>query len=217
MILSPTARFCAAITACLALVSLVMKFAVAVGTTGGAPFEALWSLARYFTILTNAMAALVFGYMWLTGRRIGDRLAAGLVVWIMAVGLIYRLLLAALWEPRGLEYLADLGVHTVVPLAVLAWWLAFAGTARLWWLDPVIWLAWPLAYLAYALVRAEWDGIYPYPFLDPGRLSSTQLVWNVSRLMEGFVIAGYVLLGFARMRLRWALRRQASSPSSSSR
>ncbi|MDF0600818.1 Pr6Pr family membrane protein [Psychromarinibacter sp. C21-152] len=220
MLLAPPARFCAAATAVLAFLALAMKYAVAVSETGGTLPDIVWSLARYFTILTNALVLAVFGYMALTGRRIGDRLAAGLVVWIMAVGLVYRLLLAELWEPRGLEYLADLGVHTVVPLAVLGWWLAFAGTARLWWLDPVIWLAWPLAYLAYALARAGVDGIYPYPFLDPGRLSSTQLVWNVARLMEGFAAAGYVLLGLARLRLRllWrAKRAQASRPGSSSR
>ena len=157
---------------------------------------------RFFTILTNALVVGVFGYMALRGRRVGDRLAAGLVLWIGAVGLVYHMLLARMWDPQGLARWADQGLHTVVPLTVLAWWLAFAGRDRLHWADPLLWLLWPAGYLAYALVRGASDGIFPYPFLDPQYLSYAQLTWNVARLMEGFLVGGYILFGLTRLKRR---------------
>ncbi len=190
-------RLLAAVTALLAFGALAVKVAVAAQGSGPGAAAVLWELARYFTILTNAAVALAFGWMTVTGLRIGGRLAAGLVLWIGATGLLYRLLLAELWEPRGLEWIGDQGVHTAVPLAVFLWWLVYGGTRRLTWVDPLAWLLWPAAYLAYALLRGAVDGVYPYPFLDPARLSWVQLTWNVSRLIEGFAAAGYVLLALA--------------------
>lgn len=202
MTLSRPARFLAALTAFLALGSLGVKYAVALrgSAAGTAPATIIWEMARYFTILTNVWVALLFGFMGAAGRRIGDRLAAGLVLWIGATGLVYRLLLAELWEPRGLQWIGDQGVHTAVPLAVFAWWLVWGGTRRLSWADPLIWLLWPVVYLAYALLRGAADGVYPYPFLDPARLHWTQLTWNVARLMEGFLAVGYVLFALAQLK-----------------
>jgi hypothetical protein len=46
------------------------------------------------------------------------------------------------------------------------WWLIAGadGTAR--WRDISWWMIYPLAYLAYALLRAPFAGEVPYPFLD---------------------------------------------------
>ncbi|WP_172300269.1 Pr6Pr family membrane protein [Pseudoruegeria sp. HB172150] len=207
MLLAFPARLLAALTACTALVALVLKFVVTLRITGGSAPEAAWYLARYFTILSNAIVILAFGWMTVTGRRMHDSLVAGLVLWIGAAGLVYRLLLADLWEPLGLNWYADQAVHGIVPLLVFVWWLAFGRTDRLGWVDPLLWMIWPVLYLAYALLRGAADGIYPYPFLDPGRLTWPQLTWNVSRLMEGFLIAGYALLALSHLRIRRRLRR----------
>ncbi|WP_425051279.1 Pr6Pr family membrane protein [Psychromarinibacter sp. S121] len=199
MLLSAPARTCAAIVAALAVLSLCLKFGITQMETGDRIAGVLWAQARYFTILTNGLVAILFMAMVMAGRQVSDRLIAGLVLWIASVGLIYRLLLAELWEPQGLQRIADQGVHAVVPMSVFLWWVIFARKNDIGWLDPLRWLLWPLAYLAYALVRGALDGVYPYPFLDPGRLAPPQLVWNCARLMEGFVGAGYLLFGATRL------------------
>ncbi|NJK89340.1 MAG: Pr6Pr family membrane protein, partial [Myxococcales bacterium] len=43
------------------------------------------------------------------------------------------------------------------------------------------WLTYPLAYCAYALLRAEVDGIYPYPFLDVAAEGMLSVSFNVAR------------------------------------
>jgi hypothetical protein len=200
--LTVPARLCACLVALCAALSLAAQFRVASDALGGSAVQVVWHLARYFTLLTNALVALLFGWTALRGRPASGRLLAGLVLYIGAVGGIYHLLLAPLWEPQGLVWLADLGMHTVVPLAVAGWWLCFGAAARLEWPDPLIWLAWPAVYLAYALARGAADGVYPYPFIDLHRLSTVQLTWNVARIAEGFVAAGYLLVLLSRLRGR---------------
>lgn len=192
MQLSPLARSLAGLTAGVALISLGLRFAVQLRGVDGL-LAGLWFTVRYFTILTNAMVVVTFADMAFRGRRAHDSWLAALVLWIGAVGLVYHALLATLWEPRGINYLADIGLHTAVPLLVFGWWLAFAGRDRLTWVDPLLWMGWPVLYLGYTLVRSAMDGIYPYPFLDPARVPPQQLVWNVARLMEGFLAGGYLL------------------------
>ena len=73
-------------------------------------------MAGYFTILTNALVAahmLLVALHW----RISAARAAGLLLSIVMVGLVYHTLLARLWQPDGLLAWADLGLHTGVPLA----------------------------------------------------------------------------------------------------
>lgn len=202
MRLSPLARFAALVTAVLALVSLTLRFLVILDQTGGLG-PALWHMLRYFTILTNAMVILVFGAMAATGRSAADWLLAGLVLWIGAVAVIYQWLLSPLWEPQGINYLADRGLHFAVPIAVLLWWVAFASRARLTFLHPLFWLGWPVLYLIYVLIRSAWDGEYPYPFLDPARVAPQQLIWNVSRMLEAFLIGGYAIFGLSHLLARF--------------
>ena len=57
-------------------------------------------------------------------------------------------------------------LHYVTPILFVLWWLTAAtdGTTR--WRDVAWWMIYPLAYLAYALLRAPVAGEVPYPFLD---------------------------------------------------
>ncbi len=196
--LSPFARLCAMTTALLAAGSLTLQVLVVLPETNGSVPATLWVMGRFFTHLTVTLVAIVFGCTAIRGKHSCDRLTAGLVLWIAAVALIYHGVLSTLWDPQGLRYYADQGLHSVVPAAVVLWWLLFAERDKLSWLDPLLWMIWPVAYLIYAVIRGAADGIYPYPFLDPGRVSALQLIWNVSRLMEGFLFGGYILLGLAQ-------------------
>lgn len=199
MPVSPFARFCALLIALAAMVSIGMRFVVIYDEIGRV-FGAIWHLARYFTLLTNALAVVIFADIALSGRMGNERWLTGLVLWVGAAGLAYHWLLSRLWMPEGLTYWADQGLHSVVPAAVFLWWLVFAGRRRLEILDPFWWLAWPVGYLVYALIRSAFDGIYAYPFLDPGKVAPSQLIWTLSRLLEGFAVGGYLLLWLSRIK-----------------
>ena len=127
-------------------------------------FEHLWRQARYFTYLTTLMIAYSFARFGRTGRARPDW-AAALAMWAAIIGVVYHALLAR--DLRGLEWWADHGLHTVLPIAVVLWWIRFAPKTSLKRGHSAQWLIWPALYSSYALIRGEVDGRHPYFFLDP--------------------------------------------------
>jgi len=179
-------RLAALAVATLALAALRAQFD-AMGPDAGSASVRLWAMAGYFTILTNALVAahmLLVALHW----RISAARAAGLLLSIVMVGLVYHTLLARLWQPDGLLAWADLGLHTGVPLAYALWWAVLAPKdvqpGDLKW-----WLVWPLGYGAYALIRGALTGFWPYPFLNADALGWPRVAVHL------VLLAGVIALG----------------------
>jgi len=190
-------RNLAALVALAALAGLVLQFIVSGANPALAdPLARLWVLARFFTILTNALVLLSFGLLAL-GRAPSDAWMAGVVLSIAMVGIVFHLLLAPEVPLTGLTFWADLWLHTLTPLLAALWWLGWGGRA-LSLTDVPKWLIWPAGYCLYALLRGQTDGIYPYFFIDVGQFGWTRVALNIAGLCLGFALAGLVLLGIAR-------------------
>jgi hypothetical protein len=191
------ARLAAIAVFLIAGLSLRAQVDVALALPGaGSAGAVVWALAGYFTILTNLavaghMAAVALGW------RIEASRAAGLVLSILMVGIVYHLLLARLWSPQGMAWWADQGLHTGTPVAMLLWWVAFAPK-RVGWRDLPMWLIWPLTYCAYALVRGAATGGWPYPFLDAGVLGWPAVAVNIVAMLAGFAALGAGIVLAAR-------------------
>ncbi len=186
-------RLLALVLGALALAALRTQFDVMPPADLGAK---LWRLAGFFTILTNVLVA---GHMLAIaqGWRISASRAAGLVVSIVMVGLVYHAVLARLWSPQGPAWWADQGLHTAVPLATALWWLAFAPKDVVW-RDLPVWLIWPLAYCVYAVTRGLATGFWPYPFLDIDTLGPGLVAVNIAALVLAFAALGAGLVLLAR-------------------
>jgi len=169
----------------------VLPYAVGAQTV----LQRLWIMAGYFTVLTNGLVAIhllavTFGWQMPASR------IAGLVVSICMVAIVYHLVLAQLWNPVGLAWWADQGLHTAVPVATLVWWLAFASkdvTRQ----DLSKWLIWPLLYCLYAVTRGLLTGFWPYPFLDMDQLGVVRVGVNIVGLMMAFAAMGVAIFAMA--------------------
>jgi hypothetical protein len=159
----------------------------------------LWILARFFTVLTNLLLALI-----ITGVAVGGRVSAfilgGITLAILLVGVVYTTLLAGLHELRGPVLLADVLLHKVSPVLMALWWLLFAPRAKLRWSAPFWWTVYPIAYFAYAVARGQIDHRYPYPFMDVGKLGWLQTFLNAGGIAMAFIIAGFALVWIDRWR-----------------
>ena len=155
----------------------------------------LWVVARFFTILTNLFVAIAMTAVAID-RPVSPQILGGLTLAIILVGVVYATLLKGLVHLSGPGQIADTLLHTVSPIAMSLWWLLFAPRARLKGTGPLWWAAYPLAYFAYALLRGHFDGRYPYPFMDVGKLGWLQTAINAGGIALGFVIAGYALVWF---------------------
>ena len=158
----------------------------------------LWLMAGFFTILTNGLIALHL-FAVAKGWRMPASRAAGLLLSIVVVALIYHSLLAQLWNPQGLGWWADQGLHTAVPLGYIGWWLAFAPKAvsrR----DVPFWLIWPACYGGYAMVRGALTGFWPYPFLNADALGWPAVAVNLGLLLLTFAALSIAVLVIAKWR-----------------
>ena len=153
----------------------------------------LWVLARFFTVLTNLLVALVMTWLAI-GRRTSPELVAGATLSIILVGAVYYGLLQGLHHLTGAAQLANLLLHRASPICMSLWWLIFAPRNRLKWNAPWLWVAYPVVYFVYVVGRGQVDGRYPYPFIDVGHLGWVQVGLNAGGIALAFVIAGFLLV-----------------------
>lgn len=184
----------AALVAIVCWAGLLIQFSTIYGNQHHL-LASLWVLARFFTILANLVVALVMTSV-ATGRRTSAELLGGLTLSIILVGLVYLWLLQGLQHLTGPAHVADILLHKVSPVLMSIWWLLFAPRARLKWSAPTRWLFCLLIYFAYILVRARFDGRYPYPFLDVGRIGWLQTALNAGGIAFAFIVAGMALVWF---------------------
>jgi len=193
-------RRLAALTAAAAWASLFLQLWLVIANNGLA--QGIWLFVGYFTILTNILVAVMA-----TGLSIGGegKLLTGasarmaVTAAILMVGIAYWLLLAAHWQPQGLQLLADIGLHTAVPLLALAMWVA-ARDSALEWRKALLAAVWPATYALYAIVRGQVDGWYAYWFLNPNQQSLGQMALSIAGLSALVVGIAMALIAIDRLK-----------------
>ena len=182
----------------LAIVGLAALRAQFDALTGGAlAVDRIWAMAGYFTILTNVL--LVVHLLAITkGWQISASRAAGLMVAIATVGILYHALLASQFPTEGLGWWADLGLHTVMPLGFAAWWLGFAPK-DVRWRDVPQWLIWPAIYAGYAVIRGQQTGVWAYPFLNADALGWAHMARNMAALLLALGLLSLAIAALARI------------------
>ncbi|WP_284323579.1 Pr6Pr family membrane protein [Cypionkella aquatica] len=189
------ARMFAFVLAIIGLAALRAQFDALIGVALAT--DRIWAMAGYFTILTNAL--LVTHLLAITkGWQISSARAAGLLVSIGAVGIIYHALLASQFPTEGLSWWADLGLHTAMPLGFALWWLVFAPKA-VQWRDLPQWLIWPALYGGYALIRGAQTGFWPYAFLNADALGWAHVGRNLAALVLALTLLCLAVAAAARI------------------
>ena len=166
----------------------------------------LVSYFSFFTILTNTLAACVLtcaaGTRTSKGRTffLQPWVSSGIAVSIIVVGAAYSLLLRQLWQPEGLQWLANEILHDVMPvLFALYWWFCVPkGGLRVSHIG--VWMLYPVLYFAYILLRGHLLGVYPYPFIDVEKLGYGQAFINAGEILAGFVAVALAVVAVDRYR-----------------
>ena len=150
----------------------------------------LWIVFAYFTITTNLLVAAVFTAIAMakTSLRKGW-VVGGTVLSIVLVGVVYGLLLHGTAELSGGSAIANVLLHMVTPVLVLAYWIFLAPKGTLDYMHAMLWAIYPLAYVTYALLRARSTGQYAYPFLNAPLFGWGQVVINTLVIALGFIMA----------------------------
>ena len=180
---------------------------------GGTVFDGAIAYFGYFTVLSNLFVAFAATLPLVAGgTRPGRFFARPMVLGcattcIVMVGIGYHLLLRNVWNPQGLQLLADNLLHYAVPISTLVYWLVFTPRTRFSAFASLVWCIYPFGYLVYVFARGELLGAYPYHFIDVASIGYPQALLNSLGLFVAFLVVGAAVRAVPMLRNR--LRRTA--------
>ena len=124
----------------------------------------------YFTIQSNLIA--VVALLWAAATWRGPRSSTvdffrGAATTYMTVTFVVFALLLADADVDTAIVWVDRVLHRVIPIVLVADWLLDPPNVRTDRRRALWWVAYPMAWVLYVMVRGAIVGKYPYPFLDP--------------------------------------------------
>jgi hypothetical protein len=196
------ARSIASILAVICWGALLLQLWLTLSTghaIGQSTIRTLTNYFSFFTILNNLFVAIMFTWTALTPHGPPPGLRTAIAVYIAVVGIGYSLLLRHIWDPQGLQKLADILLHDVIPLAYVLFWIVFfRKRTTLPWRSAFVWLIWPLIYLIYSMVRGSIVGWYPYHFLDPAAFGYPRVLSTIAGFIMAFLALGLAAVSLTR-------------------
>ena len=173
--------------------------------TGHPEHSVSWRLIDYLSYFTNTTAILATAVAILALARPASSLAqAGAItataVYILVVAVTYQWLLRS--ETHGLHTVANVALHQVMPVLVIALWL-LTPKAGLSFRQPLAWLVYPAVYMAWILARGAVIHRYPYFFADVDKLGYPRTLLNGAVFLAVFYLLGLSAVAAGRLpRLR---------------
>jgi hypothetical protein len=185
-----------AVAAAIALTGVAMLFVI----EHGGPGEFVM-----FTTQSNTLVGCCFlwgalAHYWRTPPVL---VRGAVTLYIMITFLVFHLVLAnpSSGFSDGSVHVGstqNILLHTVTPLLALADWLLIRAERPRWrW--AALWLAYPLAYLAFVLVRGVLVHRYPYPFLDVASIGYGGVAEVSVVLLIVFWLLGLGVVGAGRL------------------
>ena len=189
--------------------ALALQFVITTRQTvanGGGLAYGIGLYFSFFTILTNTLAALTLPLPAVAPHSVAGRFFARPVTTGVSAPSRWSgwstSRCSHAWEPQGPQLVADVALHSASPVLFVAYWWFAVDKRDLSWRDVPWYLAYPLVYLGYALVRGALVGHYPYHFIDAGLLSYSQVAVNAVGLTLVFVIVASPFTWLGRLQAR---------------
>ncbi|MFD5415766.1 Pr6Pr family membrane protein [Streptomyces nojiriensis] len=205
------------------LVPVVFRGLIAAAAVAGVAIDCAYGsvpvVLSYFTIWTNILVAVVLGLSAARARRrrpdVAPLYRGGVLLFILVTGLVFHLVLANPSSPfnvvaeldrlTGARAAANQLLHTVTPAGALLDFLLLTAPRTLRPRHAALWLAYPLAYVTFALLRGALlaPGTarrYTYPFIDAARYGYAHVTLNALVLGAAFYALGLALVTSDRFR-----------------
>jgi len=185
---------------CIAWFAVLSQFIIMIQNRQSDIMETVVRFFSFFTILTNTLVALFFTASVLTTKKFLPKLLkkdgtiTAITAFILIVGLVYQLVLRSIWEPKGLQYIVDELLHTIIPLYMLGYWYFNVNKRDINPKAVFIWLLYPLIYVVFIMVRGSFANYYPYPFLNVSEIGFKKAISNTAVILTLSLILLITLL-----------------------
>ncbi|MFI7140597.1 Pr6Pr family membrane protein [Streptomyces massasporeus] len=197
------------------LIALAAVAGVTVELLLGDPSRVLSSFAIQSNMLLALVMALSARRAWTASRPLPGALLGATLLYVVIATLVHHLLLANTTSPfsltgeattpTGRQALSDAVLNTVTPIAAALDWLLLTSPGRMRLRQASTWLLYPMAYLAFCLIRGELllpgtPDRYLYPFLDVGQDGFKRVLGNALLLGLSFYALAVLLVGLDHAR-----------------
>lgn len=164
--------------------ALVFQFYLHIKSGTNTGSELLIRFFSYFTIDSNLLVGVCAAAIFLIPRTAfgsffkRPSVITAITVYITVVALVYNSVLRSLSVVSGWSAVLNELMHVIVPILFLVYWIYFVPKQSLKWQNIWAWLAFPLVYICFVLVRGSYANFYPYPFLNITKLGLQQVMVN---------------------------------------
>ncbi len=187
----------------LALAALVAQLMQSIGAQ-----RSTFDFFSYFTIQSNIIAVGVL--LWVATKGTSnpkllsrDLLRGAPVLYLSITGIVFALFLADI--PLVTVPFANTVLHKLMPVVMVGDWLLNPPEKTLSFRLAVLWIVYPLAWLAYTMLRGALVGWYPYPFLNPAVAGGYGAVlFYILLILIGALLTVWIIVWMGRMARRYS-------------
>ncbi|PWD51323.1 hypothetical protein C8046_12285 [Serinibacter arcticus] len=196
------------LAAAASLAGVVTQLVIAIRTDFG-----LVNFFSYFTTLSNLFGSvvLVVGAVQLLRKRPGgpgwEAVRGASVVYLAFVGIVFNTLLVGA-DLGGLLPWVNVVHHMLLPLIVVLDWILLPPRTPVSLRTAMLWVAVPVVYTIYSVLRGAATGFYCYPFFNPGAVGGYGgVAAYCAGLLVAFVLLAVLVRGVGNARRRQVERR----------
>lgn len=150
----------------------------------------------YFTIQSNLIGIAALLWAATAGGKPNPRLDSfrgAATTYLTITFVVFALLLADTDVDTAVVWV-DRVLHRVIPVVMVIDWLIDPPSSPITWRRALWWLAYPLAWVTYILIRGALTDRYPYPFLDPVNGGyATVAIYCVAILVGALLAIGAIM------------------------
>lgn len=160
----------------------------------------------YFTIQSSVigMAALVTAAAsWRRGGGASiDMLRGAATVYLTVTLVVFSPLLPGTAVDLSISWVGIV-LHGIFPVAVIIDWIVLPPLTQIRFRDSILWLAYPVLWVGFTMLRGPVAGWYPYPLLDPANGGYGAVAGSLAAMLSlGIVLCAVVAALSRRGRLR---------------
>lgn len=163
-------------------------------------FFSYWTIQSNIAVLLASLAVVLGRDVTSPGQR---ALRLGAMIGITVTGVIYVTILASLPAVRTTgDWIANIGLHYVIPPLALGSWLLAGPRSDLRLADIPRMLLWPLGWFLWTLLHGAITEWYPYGFIDVELHGYPRVLATFLVIAAGAALLGAALVAWDRWRLR---------------
>jgi hypothetical protein len=207
-------RICAGVLAAVAWFGLGIQIVLSLRDAATKNVSIAMGLVNHlslFSIQTNVLVALV-GTVALV-RPNAQRLLlrasvqSAVVVYVIVVGVVFEVLLRS--DSQGMQFVADRVLHAMIPILYLLYWLIFAPRGKLSWVDPILWLIYPVLFFVWTMIRGAVFGVYPPLIKEVVKQGYHEVFIGALAFFAAFLAIGLILVSVDQALGEWQSRRRS--------